>query len=70
MNLSIDINHPGCPPETPVALTDVDTGKVVSCHKTLIEAQKARAITTGTDPTPAPGLFARIAASTPPTITW
>lgn len=71
MNLSIETNYPGCPTDQPVALVDTDAGRIVSCHRSIIDAQKARTLAENLDPIEKdPGIFGRCAISNPPTISW
>lgn len=43
----------------PVGLWDQETLQLTGCYKTVLDAQKAKAMTEGKDPTTDPALFAR-----------
>lgn len=45
----------------PVGLRNLDTLQVTACFKTVLDAQKARAMTEGNDPNTDPALFDRAA---------
>lgn len=66
---SININDGKCPADHPVSITDED-GKVVACHRTVIEAERQKQILEGTDMTVDPYLFARGSFTKPPTTAW
>jgi hypothetical protein len=71
MRLSIDGNCKDCPFGMPVGLWALDTLQLIDCYKTVLDAQKARAIKQGNDPTVKPDLFDRsVAYSLPPTVGW
>ncbi len=41
---SINLNSADCPAETPVSVVDDRTGRIVSCEKDLVSAQKRKAL--------------------------
>jgi hypothetical protein len=36
--LSINANNPACPPGTPCSIVDTDTGQIIACHRSVVDA--------------------------------
>jgi len=66
---SINVNDDNCPADHPVSITD-ENGRVVACHRTIIEAERQKQILDNTDMTVDPYLFARGMFTNPPTVAW
>lgn len=62
LNLSISTNDRRCPPGNPVAVIDDDTGDLMGCYRSTVDAVRAKTLFEA-----GPNI---IATSTSPTIAW